>query len=466
MSQSGVLADHSAMINETVTSHLSDNQSAMSSSLLQDDPNDIGQASIMSCVLNLCNSIVGAALLGLPYAAEKVGWIASIILLAIFSILSAFTFQLQTSSGILYNSATNTLTSSYSNLCQATVPKLQLFADVTIFVNCFGSICAYLVIIGDLMPDAMALFIHKDDQFWNNLLLSRRFWIILFLSILIIPCSVLKKLDFLRFTSLFAMICFIFITISMIVFFNDKSVNLCDEEILMSSSCGLSEFLSFSTGSNVLNFFKATPVYTFAFGTHPLAFSLTNELFESSNYRMNIVILLSFMITTSYYIAIGILGYWTFGDSVKSNILNNYPQNSILLCCVRIGLSFALAFSYPVVITPGRQSFSGIIYKLNAELIPIKKWYFLTFIIILASFIIAMTVTDLGIVFGFIGSTSSPAVIFILPGFMFYYMDKLKYRDRDLTCWEKCNQYGSVISIIFGIILVLLSLFVFFLDYS
>ena len=179
---------------------------------------------------------------------------------------------------------------------------------------------------------------------------------------------------------------------------------------------------------------------------------------------MNIVIILSFTITTIYYIAIGILGYWTFGDSVKSNILNNYPQNSTLLCCVRIGLSFALAFSYPVVLTPGRQSLSGIIYNLNAELLSIKKWYLLTFMIIIASFIIAMTVSDLGIVFGFIGSTSSPAVIFILPGFMFYYMDKLKYRDRNLTCWEKCNQYGSIISIIFGVILVILS-FVFFRIY-
>lgn len=321
------------------------------------------------------------------------------------------------------------------------------------------------MIIGDLMPDAMGLFIHhENDKFFHNLLLSRRFWIILYMSILIIPCSILKKLDFLRFTSLFAMICFIFITISMIIFFNDSSVNECNEDIYNNINCGLNEFLSFKNSDDILDFFKATPVYTFAFGTHPLAFSLTNELLNSNNKRMNIVIILSFGITTIYYIIIGILGYWTFGKNVKSNILNNYPQDSILLFCVRIGLSLALAFSYPVVITPGRQSLSGIIYKTNQESLTNKKFYFLTFLIIILSFLISMTVKDLGIVFGFIGSTSSPAVIFILPGLMFYYMDKLRYRDRKLTFYEKFNKYGAITSAIFGVILVILSLFVFFLD--
>eukprot|EP01084_Bolivina_argentea_P152212 265555_1 len=126
------------------------------------------QMSMFACIVNLCNSIVGAALLGLPYAASQVGWIVSIILLSVFSILSAFTFQLLTSAGIIYNSTTGTLTSSYSNLCAVTVLKLQIFADMTIFLNCLGSLCAYLVIIGDLMPDAMALFITDHTSYWLN----------------------------------------------------------------------------------------------------------------------------------------------------------------------------------------------------------------------------------------------------------------------------------------------------------
>eukprot|EP01084_Bolivina_argentea_P249009 416673_1 len=473
MSQSGVQVDDS-VINVSYNKLEPAESSIVYSKQLQevigfndghhDSIINIGEASILSSVVNLCNSIVGAALLGLPYAAAQVGWILSIILLTIFAIVSSFTFQLLTTSGLIYNSATNTLTSSYSNLCSATVPKLQIFADFTIFLNTFGSMCAYLVIIGDLMPDAMGLFIHhKHNHIFNNLLLNRRFWITLFMLICIIPCCILKKLDFLRFTSSFAMICFVFITISMVVFFYNDSVNVCDSQ-LIDHNCGLDEFLDFKNPTDVFDFFKATPVYTFAFGTHPLAFSLTNELLKCNNKRMCIVIMLSFIITTIYYIAIGILGYWTFGNNVDSNVLNNYPQDSSLLFGVRIGLSFALAFSYPVCNTPCRQSLSGLVYKSNTEDISTKQFYIITFVIIICSFIIAMTVTDLGIVFGFIGSTSSPTVILILPGIFYYYINKKRYREGEPTCWDKLNQYGSIVSVICGILLVTLSLFVFFLD--
>eukprot|EP01083_Nonionella_stella_P150647 480293_1 len=379
----------------------------------------------------------------------QMSWIVSIILLSVFSILSAFTFQLLTSAGIIYNSTTGTLTSSYSNLCAVTVLKLQIFADMTIFLNCLGSLCAYLVIIGDLMPDAMALFITDHTSYWLN----RRLWITLYLLCLIIPFSLFQRLDFLKFTSLFAMLCFVFITISMTIFFYDGDA----------VASGLKPWVEVKDLSQMFRFFKATAVYSFAFGTHALAFSITNELWRSTNKRMNMVIAISFCITSLYYIAIGVLGYCTFGNAVQSNILNNYPQRSILLCCVRIGLSFALAFSYPILLTPGRQSLSGIVYKCNVEQLTCTKYYMLTFGIIITSYIVAMTVTDLGTVFGFIGSTSSPTIIFILPGIFYHYINKKMHKETQSSC-DRLNQYGSILSVLFGVFLVVVSLFVFFRD--
>eukprot|EP01083_Nonionella_stella_P261702 890712_1 len=119
MSQSGVQVDDS-VINVSYNKLEPAESSIVYSKQLQevigfndghhDSIINIGEASILSSVVNLCNSIVGAALLGLPYAAAQVGWILSIILLTIFAIVSSFTFQLLTTSGLIYNSATNTLT--------------------------------------------------------------------------------------------------------------------------------------------------------------------------------------------------------------------------------------------------------------------------------------------------------------------------------------------------------------------
>ena len=58
------------------------------------------------------------------------------------------------------------------------------------------------------------------------------------------------------------------------------------------------------------------------------AFSLTNELSQSTNRRMNMVITIAFGLCTIYYMGVGVLGYWTFGDAVESNMLNNYPNTS------------------------------------------------------------------------------------------------------------------------------------------
>ena len=209
---------------------------------------------------------------------------------------------------------------------------------------------------------------HLDDVLFS------RTWITLYLALFIIPTGALKQLDFLRFTSMLAMLCFLFITISMIWYFGDDAVNVCNGQ-LSDSECGLRAFSSFNSSSDFLKFFKAAPVYCFAFGTHSLAFPLTNELRNANALRMATVIVIAFGITTMYYIGVGVVGYWTFGDGVESNVLGNYPQDSWLLFAVRIGLCFALTFSYPVVMNPCRQSLSGMLFGENAETLSNFKFY-------------------------------------------------------------------------------------------
>ena len=62
-------------------------------------------------------------------------------------------------------------------------------------------------------------------------------------------------------------------------------------------------------------------------------------------------------------------------------------------------------------------------------------------------------------VLGFVGSSASPAVIFILPGIFYRYMHK---NSKD----QKCHVFGAIVSVVFGCILVVLSLVVFFLDHT
>eukprot|EP01084_Bolivina_argentea_P215905 366654_1 len=415
-------------------------------------PQHVPTASVLSSIANLCNSLVGAGILGLPYAVTKIGWFSSIILLIVCAATCAFTFQLQASTAIKYNNSTKSLSSSYFNLSNITVPKLQLIANLSVSLSTFCASCTYLIIIGDLMPQIITFIFPNMSHETAIVFKQRRFWISIFLAIVIIPVTFKRKLNALRYTSSIAIICFIYIIIMMIIFLNDSNVNKC----IHSNDCGIIPSSNLNSVENIFAFFKAIPFYLTAFAAHPLSFSVANELSNSTFSRMNYVVIATYIVTSILYSSSALLGYFTFGNFLNSNVLTNYPQHNVLVLLARIGLTFAVAFSYPVVMNPGRHCLSSMFYKKNASEISKKRFIIVTSLWNCAAFIVTMIVSDLGIILAFLGSTGGNMGALILPGLYYYY-----YNDNHSTSYNnktKCcatiNKYGSIISVTIGILLI------------
>ena len=108
---------------------------------------DIGTASIPSSVFNLCNTVIGAGILGFPSAIANTGYIPAIILFVFVAIVTSFSLHLNMISG-----RTLRPKASYKALCEATAPKLKILVDATIALTTFGVLCAYLIVIGDSLP--------------------------------------------------------------------------------------------------------------------------------------------------------------------------------------------------------------------------------------------------------------------------------------------------------------------------
>lgn len=175
------------------------------------------KASIPSSVFNLCNTIVGAGILGLPEAVAQTGYIVSAFLFVAIAVINLFTLNLNLSCAKLL--APN---SSYTTLCHATIPKLQYVVDASVAITCFGVCCAYFVVIGDLLPDVITQYVDSDssdDQWYTTLAKDRITWILIYLFLFIMPTLRLRKMDSLRFTSFFALICFTYITIIVVIYF-------------------------------------------------------------------------------------------------------------------------------------------------------------------------------------------------------------------------------------------------------
>ena len=175
------------------------------------------------------------------------GWFLGIILFVFFGFLSAFAMNLLMSIGRTFKNEK----SSYALVCKRTIPWLQIWIDIFIVFGWYLTTAAYLIIIGDYMP-----LVAKELGIIDN----RTFWIFAFLIVLIIPTTALRKLDALRFTSGLAILCFAYLTVVVFLYLPGIS----DEFDPINELNRDSEILMFPP--DVFSFFKAAPLFIFAFG--------------------------------------------------------------------------------------------------------------------------------------------------------------------------------------------------------
>ena len=166
-------------------------------------------ASVKSSIFNLLNTAVGAGILALPYATAQVGWILALVLFAGCAILNAYQLHINSMAAKVYRPK-----SSYKVLSNASIKYLSYFVDIIIAIAEFGACCAYLIIVGKLWPDIIRHF----DENLNAILYDRRLWIGIYFVLFILPCIYWRKLDALRHVSFIAMLCYVYITIVVLVF--------------------------------------------------------------------------------------------------------------------------------------------------------------------------------------------------------------------------------------------------------
>ncbi|RDA95388.1 hypothetical protein CP533_3524, partial [Ophiocordyceps camponoti-saundersi (nom. inval.)] len=158
-----------------------------------------GQASTLSSIVNLLNTIIGAGTLAMPSVLSHMGIMLGVVLILWSGVTAAFGLYLQSRCARYLDRGT----SSFFALSQITYPNASVIFDLAIAVKCFGVAVSYMIIIGDLMPGVMLGF--NDAVADIPYLVDRHFWVTAFM-LLIIPLSFLRRLDSLKYTSLVALV--------------------------------------------------------------------------------------------------------------------------------------------------------------------------------------------------------------------------------------------------------------------
>lgn len=342
---------------------------------------------------------------------------------------------------------------SYSLAAQLTHPLFQYYCDLLIILQSFGIATAYLIVVGDLMPEVFEDFSgdSEDDEWYEG----RRAWITFSVMGLLPLCLAMKRLDMLRFTSFLALFTVVYIVICCVAYYFDHFNDLKDVDY---------KLFNFS-----LDIFSALPIVVFSFGCHINILPLYNELQNPSVERINNVIKLSLGGAFLTYLCIGLFAYLTYGGNTDSDVLTNYPTKTEF-SIAKIGLSILVILSFPLQAFPFRLSLHNLLClwlegptilskrSCNSEEITQnekswKDWFdkdgevvrILEMIFVVgSSYCVALFVEDLGIVFAIVGATASPSLSYILPGI--FYM-KLKRS----TFSEDRMRVSSLFLIIWGV---------------
>lgn len=101
----------------------------------------------MGCTANLITAIVGAGIIGIPYAMKETGLVAGILLIIFSGAVGCKSLNL------LVKTAKHVGATSYETLCEATFGQLGWYiCNVNMFLMSFGPMLSYMMIVKDTAP--------------------------------------------------------------------------------------------------------------------------------------------------------------------------------------------------------------------------------------------------------------------------------------------------------------------------
>uniref|UniRef100_A0A8D2GW47 Solute carrier family 38 member 5 n=1 Tax=Urocitellus parryii TaxID=9999 RepID=A0A8D2GW47_UROPR len=401
-----------------------------------------GKTSFGMSVFNLSNAIMGSGILGLAYAMAHTGIIFFLVLLLCIAFLSSYSIHL------LLTCASVVGIRAYEQLGQrAFGPAGKVVVAAVICLHNVGAMSSYLFIIKSELPLVISTFLNED--LYGSWFLDGNLLIIIVSVLIILPLALMKHLGYLGYTSGLSLTCMLFFLISVIYekFQIDCPISH-NETAIESKQASLQGFNS-SCEAQMLTVDSqmpyTVPIMAFAFVCHPEVLPIYTELSRPSQHRMQAVANVSIGAMFCMYSLTATFGYLTFYSSVTAEMLHMYNQKDQLILCVRLAVLLAVTLTVPVVLFPIRRALQQLLFPSKAFSWP--RHVAIALILLVLVNVLVICVSTIRDIFGVIGSTSAPSLIFILPSI--FYLRIVPSEVEPLFSWRKIQ------ALCFGILGVL-----------
>ncbi|CAX43044.1 vacuolar amino acid transporter, putative [Candida dubliniensis CD36] len=313
-----------------------------------------GTASVFKTFLLLFKALVGSGVLFLPRAFYNGGMLFSMITLSLFGLLTFLCYI-----GLIQSKTILNL-SSFGELGYKTYGKpLKYCILVSILLSQIGFVTTYILFTAENMIAFLSQYVSTKGNSLLLLLLGldsssevlpnwlNRGNLILIQCILLIPLVLIRNLAKLSMVSLISSI---FIIIGLLIIFWYSSINLINNGV----------------GPNITNFNSNS--WTMLIGVAVTSFEgigliLPIQSSMTQPEKFPLVLSISMLIITSIFVAIGTIGYFSFGDKIKSIIILNLPQNQFAVQSILVLYSIAVFLSGPLQLFPAIKIGESLIFR-------------------------------------------------------------------------------------------------------
>eukprot|EP00767_Chilomastix_cuspidata_P004838 gnl/Chilomastix_cuspidata/501.p2 GENE.gnl/Chilomastix_cuspidata/501~~gnl/Chilomastix_cuspidata/501.p2 ORF type:complete len:461 (+),score=183.87 gnl/Chilomastix_cuspidata/501:3034-4416(+) len=400
---------------------------------ISDDPEPTlpsGNSKIASSIFNLANTIVGSGVLTIPYDLQCTGYGLGLFGLLFVAACSLYSFYM------LSFASKRTGLFSYRDIGESLFGhRAGFLVELLVVIYTTGTCCAYPIIM-------------RDNMFWWNTKDSDERWYTVYcmwaiVVVVVFPLALLPKMDFLRFTSLAALISVAYIVVVIIIFYFEVQVT---GSITLDPPPAEPVVIN----SDITSVFTAFPLLGVAFTAHYNCLNVYAELKDRTLARMNKVIGGTGTIIIIVYTAMGIFGYLTFTDQTEDDILKNFsdlPNAPVYTQIANACMLVTIIFSFPMVSFALRRSLLSLIFSSRraplaamdgdepeldevGELLPHpsaaiarrdrRRRVIFTIIIVGVASTIATFVNSISAVLSFTSSIAGTSIVYIFPG-LFYH---------------------------------------------
>ena len=133
---------------------------------------------------------------------------------------------------------------------------------------------------------------------------------------------------------------------------------------------------------------------------------------------------IAFIACSLIYYLVGLCGYLAYGPNTEDNLLTNFGTNNTwYMNIVKLAYSFVALFSYPILSFSPLVSIDKTFFKqprpAHRRILEAFIWCFLTYIV-------AMIIPQLSMIFSLTGSLCGVALVFVWPAFFYIHVAKLE----------------------------------------